>query len=88
MFGKYSGKWLLAIVVVAALSGCIGPTQFVNPNGSPSTFEVDKQACLYEVQLHQPQNPELWPMSVRSCLATKGWRPVSKRVADRKWPYA
>lgn len=79
---------IVLLIMVVALTACLGPTQFVNPNGSPQSFEVDKQECLYQAQLHQPQNPELWPMTVRSCLATKGWRPMSVRRANKRWSQA
>lgn len=64
---------LLATLVVTTTTGCIGPTQFVKPGATSAQFEQDKAQCTYEAKLHQPQDPFMWPDTVRSCLYARGW---------------
>jgi hypothetical protein len=77
-------KWLILAVVVAVLqTGCMATT-FEKAGGSPQSFEADKNACLYDAKLHQPNDAYNWPSLVQACLIAKGWHPVSVRYDNGK----
>lgn len=69
-------KIMIAIALVVALSGC-ATGQWYKDGVTASQFEQDKQQCIYEVQLHNPNMfLEALPL-VAQCMRAKGYVQVS-----------
>jgi len=65
---------VLLLCLISSLSACV-PMSYVKTGASSAEFEQDKQACIYDAQLHVNNDPMMWPMLVSQCLRVKGWSP-------------
>jgi hypothetical protein len=66
-------RLMAAVVLAVAVAGCATSKPFYKAGAGAAEFEQDKQQCLYEAQLHQPNDPLMWLNTVPQCLRARGW---------------
>lgn len=66
-------KQLIVVALVLVLAGCT-PGTWTKPGATSSDFDQAKQACMYDIQLHnQDGNPFMAYELLKECMQGKGY---------------